>query len=435
MTVRHLWQKHPEGPFYYRRRVPKELVPAVGKTYIVEALRTRDKTLAAKRILMLTRRDDEQWFRMRSGLVPEGDREKAEDLLGSHGLAPIPFAEQWDKEINYDVFIERMERKVPGDEHPSDHLDSHELRALDILKGSETYTLADAKRVYLKKRDCLEVRPDNRKTRNMVDSAFDLVFDNLGDRDITKYRRRDVSEVIQIALAAGLKTTSVRRRLSVVRAAINDLVREYEVDDIQRNPFADFEIPKLGEDSDERSSLDAKQVQAIRTYIAEKDSDTANIIGMLLDTGARIAEVVGLWSDDVVLDADVPHIVLHKNPLRRLKTKASVRKLPLVGDALACAKRAMKASAGDQHLFSRYMSTGGVKNDAASAAVNKVLKRLECETAHWLRHTMRTRLRNADVPEPRAKEIQGWSRESIAEQYGEQTALRNLQADLLKTLS
>ncbi len=80
------------------------------------------------------------------------------------------------------------------------------------------------------------------------------------------------------------------------------------------------------------------------------------------------------------------------------------------------------------------MSESGVKNDAASAAVNKVMKRLDCEIAHWMRHTMRTRLRNADVPEPRAKEIQGWSRESVADQYGEQTALRNLKKDLLKTI-
>ena len=47
---------------------------------------------------------------------------------------------------------------------------------------------------------------------------------------------------------------------------------------------------------------------------------------------------------------------------------------------------------------------------------------------------MCTRLCSADVPQVRTQELQGWSRVSIADQYGEQTALRSLQVDLLNTL-
>ncbi len=433
VTVRYLWQKHPEGPYYYRRRVPKELAAGVGKTFIVQSLRTRDKVLAARRIAQLVRRDDEQWHRMRNGLVPETDREHAVALLESFQLEAVPFAEQeGSSELARDVFIEHLERKVPGGEHPVNHLKDHELRALSILNGKEQFTLSDAERVYLKGRDGLEVRPDNRKLRNTVDASFDLVIDIIGDRTLDKCRRKDVSEVIAVALTGKIKTATVKRRLGVVRAAVNELIREYELADV-RNPFGDFKIPKLGEDSEERGSLDAEQIKALREYVEGTDTDTANIIGLLLDTGARIAEIAGLRRDDVVLDAAIPHIVIHENPFRRLKTKSSKRKVPLVGGALSAAKRAYAKTEGD-FLFERYVADNRVKNDGASAAVNKVLKRLDSGTAHWLRHTMKTRLRNANVPEPRANEIQGWARQSVADQYGEQTALANLEQDLQRTL-
>ncbi len=182
------------------------------------------------------------------------------------------------------------------------------MRAISILKGDEQFTLSDAKRVYLKKRNGLEVRQDNRKLRNMADSAFDLVISYIGDREFKRYRRTDVTSVIQSALTAKLKTTTIKRRLGVVRAAVNDLIKEYELDDT-RNPFNDFDIPNLGEDATELSSLDTDQVKTLRGYVGATSTDTANIMGLLLDTGSRIAEVVGLWCDDIVLDAEIPHVV------------------------------------------------------------------------------------------------------------------------------
>ncbi len=67
---------------------------------------------------MLTRYDDELWFRMRSGLTPEGAREEAEELLARFDLEARPSEEQWDKDVNLDVFMGSLERKVPGDQHP-----------------------------------------------------------------------------------------------------------------------------------------------------------------------------------------------------------------------------------------------------------------------------------------------------------------------------
>jgi integrase len=400
----------------------------------VKALKTRDKVLAAKQITVLTRIDDDLWYRLRNGITPEGSLEEAQALLAQFDIEALPIHKQRDNEINIDHFMDTLARKAPNDEEPIDVLADHELRALAILNDRDQYTLTDAKRLYLKKRNGLVETTKNRKLRNTTDAAFAFVMDLLGDREIAKYKRVDVSKVVEAGLSKGLKTATLKRQLGIVRAAINDLIREFELHGMH-NPFKEFDIPNLLEDANERASLNSEQVTKLREYIASAEGSTSDIIGMLLDTGARLSDIIGLKVADVQLDAEIPHIIIHKNLFRRLKTKATMRKVPLVGSALLCAKRAV-GSASSLYLFDRYIDEAeeNIRNDGASATVNKALKRLGCLTCHSMRHTMRTRLRNADVPAIRAEEIQGWSRVSIADQYGEQTALRNLQKDLLNTL-
>ena len=66
--------------------------------------------------------------------------------------------------------------------------------------------------------------------------------------------------------------------------------------------------------------------------------------------------------------------------------------------------------------------------------LSQALKKLECPTVQSLRHTMRTRLRNADVPVPLVEEILGWNDSSMAAYYGEQTALDNMAGQMKKVL-
>lgn len=459
MTVRYSWQKHPNGPWYYRRNYPKDIIEyyeQIGKDLPkcrVVALRTKDKQKAAKLISAEVRKDDEEWARIRNGASPTNHLSEAEGLLLSYGIEPnraheyqpylfmedkveykrgkhIELSEQVVREsIAATVFVEDMEAKIGDSDYWEDKLGKHQITALELFKGTYKRHLTDAKHHYLYKRDAL----DDKKKVADVDRAFSLVLKHVGDKPLNEYRRLEVQEVIRHALASGLKTATVRKRLGTVRAAVNETIRDYELEGV-RNAFEGFEIPNNGKDAKERESHSDSQLERLRAYVRNTPGVTADIIGMLIDTGARLAEIGGLWTEDVHLDAPVPYILIHDTGDRSLKTKASRRKVPLVGDALACAQRAMAAVNDSKYLFPRYFRDGKFRNDAASATLSKVMKRLECYTPHHLRHTMRTRLRNADVAEPRAKEIQGWSRSSIADHYGEQTALANLQADLLKTL-
>ena len=58
----------------------------------------------------------------------------------------------------------------------------------------------------------------------------------------------------------------------------------------------------------------------------------------------RLGEAVGLSVEDIRLDDETPHINITPHPWRRLKTKGSERCVPLVGEALWAASRAIEGA-------------------------------------------------------------------------------------------
>ena len=88
----------------------------------------------------------------------------------------------------------------------------------------------------------------------------------------------------------------------------------------------------------------------------------------------RLSEAAGLAREDVLLDADISHVIIRQHPWKRLKTKGSERTLPLVGASLWAAERAVEASQHSPYLFTRYCNNKGCKANSASAALNKWMK-------------------------------------------------------------
>ncbi len=72
------------------------------------------------------------------------------------------------------------------------------------------------------------------------------------------------------------------------------------------------------------------------------------MVALISDTGMRLSEAAGLAREDIVLDADIPHVIIRLHPWRRLRTIGCERTLPLIGCYLWAAKRAVEAS---QHFF------------------------------------------------------------------------------------
>ena len=129
------------------------------------------------------------------------------------------------------------------------------------------------------------------------------------------------------------------------------------------------------------------------------DDDIRLLVALISDSGMRLSEAVGLLVDDIVLDADQPHINLTIHPHRRLNTDASERIIPLVGCSLWAAKR-IKENTCSRFCFPRYCSEANCNSNSASAAINKWIKTISGPNAviHGLRSGFRDRLRAVEAP-------------------------------------
>jgi integrase len=154
--------------------------------------------------------------------------------------------------------------------------------------------------------------------------------------------------------------------------------------------------------------------------------------------GKAGGEIVGLRREDVLLDAEVPHILIRPYEAlgRTLKTPGSERAVPLLGLSHWAAKQAMAASGGSDWLFPRYASDGDIRATHASNTVNKWIRGTLGikKTTHSARHSMRDLLRNSGCSEEIAKALLGHGSRSVADSYGAGFTLQRLKEALEKVI-
>ena len=150
------------------------------------------------------------------------------------------------------------------------------------------------------------------------------------------------------------------------------------------------------------------------------DDDIRWLVALISDSGMRLSEAVGLLVDDIVLDADQPHINLTIHPHRRLKTDASERVISLVGCSLWATKR-IKENTCSRFCFPRYCSEVHCNSNSASTAINKWLKTIAGPAAviHGLKPGFRDRLRAVEAPVDMIDQLGGWSLRTVGQGYGD----------------
>ena len=275
-----------------------------------------------------------------------------------------------------------------------------------------------------------ELKGLNKTTKAYDDVVRNIGYlvDNLGDHPPHDYSKVEINSFIRDRLRS-VKTTSVRRELNSICAVFNLVYEEHEIDHFHR--FRKLNIPNFGLDSEEREDFTSDQLNFLRDVVGGSDNKTEQIIGLLIDTGMRSSEAVGLASRDINLGR-IPHVVLHKNPMRRLKNRSSQRIIPLVGSSLSAAQC---LDLTEEWVFPRWLKKDRSK-DTANANVNNRIHRIlgpGSPTSHSFRHTLATRLRSVECPEYMRKELGGWA-SSVSESYGTPTDITNKAAYIKKSL-
>jgi integrase len=255
--------------------------------------------------------------------------------------------------------------------------------------------------------------------------AFTDLIELLGDRRPSEYRVWEVQKLITYMLdGRGLKTMSVKKRMGCIRSAFNNVTKLYELSTDKLHNFSGYDIQNLGDDAEDRLDFTPQQLTALRVAIEDDMDEIWGMIAVMMETGFRVSESCSLSMADVHgLDGDIPFLTLHKNPFRKLKTKSSIRFIPLTGLALEYVR-----SVKGKWLFPRHIDEAAkrVKNDNGSAAAKKRIQSVlgdDAPTSHSFRHTMATRLRDAECPKDKRDEMLGWS-SGVSDRYGSPADVR-----------
>jgi integrase len=293
-------------------------------------------------------------------------------------------------------------------------LERHTINLLRNPPASATklrpaFTLADAKRLYVSEH--LGADPDQR-ILTRVDRVIRLATQALGRDPVLADLTREDARTVRDHMQSRLKSTgqpvsasSVRRELNDLKAIINFAVTDGQLPGFH-NPFNRLQLAGDGRavtEGEKRDPLPPKVLREVRKRVIGRGSDELSIIWRLLEgTGTRLGEVTGLRLEDVVLEGPIgglfPHLKVAWHEERRVKTLASIRHVPLVGDALEAAKEALKLPRSGAMLFPTYGHERG--SDGASAALMKHVRQITDNpkhVVHSLRHNMKDRLILAEV--------------------------------------
>tara|TARA_R100000935_G_scaffold58887_1_gene99080 strand:- start:10445 stop:11854 length:1410 start_codon:yes stop_codon:yes gene_type:complete len=432
IMAKYIFQKSTSGPWYFRRRIPDDLrkhYPAKKNGYLIFSLQTKDASKAAQAANRQSLEQDALWAGLRDGSVSEGPElvKAANALLRSFGIKANQYAEYQKAGIEPEKFMEELryqaDAREPEDSTPSwgDDLPPLHRLAADMFYGrKEPVFLSSAVTEFQ------ELKGEDPKSkagalRRSVVSAFIVQF---GDLPIDQYTRETANSFVKILLKKGNKTATIKRRLNSIRPIFRQISRERELDD--KRIFEAVNIPNEGNDKVDRLPFSTAEMTLIQKACLEKDDDFRWIVGLLSDTGLRLAEAIGLKVQDVFLDATHPYVVIRPNEARRLKTKGSERNVPLVGVALWAVTRAITHASND-FIFPRYIDFSKEplenKSTHASNTLTKWLRTLQIvdsaqKSTHSFRHSLQDRLRDVQAPQELRNAIGGWTNKGIGEGYG-----------------
>lgn len=422
------------GSPYYQRRVPKDLQPRIGLQKIAISL-DPTKGSPITQVSRLAREHDELFKLLRADhsiVIPEKKR-SALLLLQGFGLSPgdgnIFLEVPYDPDVDFndqphlDGFYDYL-----TDKDRSGTLSEADKLAQKALKKPLPTLLSEVPAIYF------ENHPKGKDGffRKKQLLYWNKLMEFSGDMPVTGFNRELAKKFKKARQDAGIKSMSVQKDINVIRAMFEKAILEIPLN--MTNPFKDLRADQLGKDSEKREAFSTEELIEILQRCKTQDDDIRRIIALLIFTGARLGEIVGLRKKDCILNAEIPHIKITPYGNRTLKTKNSERPVPLMGKAIKALKDQLNDVDGEA-VFPRYCDGMGIekpKADSASAIINKWIATTTPKTAHSFRHTMRGLLRNADIPKDLSEEIGGWGTQSIGDSYGDSSSLKRKLAAIKK---
>ncbi|ETD90445.1 hypothetical protein U713_05385 [Rhodobacter capsulatus YW2] len=418
MVLKHI-ERTKAGSWQYRRRVPKEVASVITKREFKRKLGDSEKAALAAypRYHAEVEREIAEAKQRLSGSVAASsasasDREAYVEALRRRA----DMVERGATEEELELAADSLADSFPQEGYEPLGVPPVERHTINLLRlGPKRYpapaaTLDDAKRLYLRERaKSGETQEALARFEGQVERVVGHVRAALGSDPVLVDLTRDDARRVRDYMLGRIKDNgekispaSVGRDLNGLKAVINFAATELPLPATFQNPFNRLTLGTVrgrASDGEKRDPLPATVLRKVGERIkGHAKADLALIWRILEGTGCRLAEVTGLRVEDVATGGEFPHIKVTWHENRRLKTEASRRSVPLVGDALEAAREALTLPRQGNLLFPAYASERGA--DAASASLMKHLRTVTKDpkhVIHSLRHNMKDRLILAEV--------------------------------------
>ena len=355
--------------YYFSKQIPKDVREHYSRSRMVICLKTQSESLAIKSASSFISKLEEYWAHLR--------------------LTTINL--------------------------PASHLLRNPTQSQRVI--SDTIKLSEAMEQYCRLKGAGKADTFFSSTSRNINEVIRM----FGDLPIDQYSSQDAGKLRDRLLSRGLTTSSVKRIFSTIRAVFNLSINERGLN--YTNPFTRTFLPN--EEGRKRAPISLMEIKQVQDECFRIKDEKRLIIALISDTGMRLSEALGLSWDDVNIDHTYPHINLKPHPWRSLKTASSSRVVPLVGASYKAINLIKKQRDKSNILFKLYCNTGRCKSNSASATLNKWLKsRVSNGVVHSFRHSMRDRLRNADINPELIDELCGWSQQSVGQRYGNGYSLK-----------
>ncbi len=389
--------------WHYYRSVPKTYHDVDVRRLISFSLKTSDFAEAKLKAAQFSIQLDEEWKAAKArgvSLVSKDAVTKyqaAVEVQKSFGFMPRSCDEMLEIEL-----VERL-RVLLQEERPA----PEQKAVLGLIKAPEM-TLSDAfDRFWDYIRDeWRSVSRDQQRVkrnvylksiRNFEEAVGPVSFHDLDRKHAIAFRSWWVERVE----AKGLKPYTGNREINSLRRMITV---NLDIDGSSKtNPFTSIRLKEEAEVS--RIPLELTQIQTLikPESLPDLHPDFHLLFRLLVNTGMRPVEAIGLELEDVMLDHETPHVHVRKNSTRGLKTAHSERLLPLLGVSRLAAQDLVAMGGWGKRLG---------KNMYATSVTGKQLRATgivtdKRQSLYSLRHWFQDQLTKRDVIDRAQAQLMG----------------------------
>lgn len=421
--------------YQYVRRVPAECVQLDNRAPMIRtSLKTSDLAKAMALRDLHERADNEFWAALLVGTDADVAARRYRAAVARAAALGFTYRSAADYAAHEPAvtILDRVEKSLPlavGSQE--------DIAVLGLAVGSDqcisaafdTYTTDIA-------RDEIRFKSEAQKHTWRVRKlgSINLFISICGDKRMSEITRDDALKVHKALMArvapekgrATLTANMANRHLSNLRGLYRDWYN-YRGHHDAKNPFANLTFAEGAQKSRPSFSVEWIKGKLLAPgALGTMNDEARGILLAMVETGTRLSEIANLTPENIVLDADVPHINIapsdDPDDPREIKTKTSIRAVPLVGVSLAVMKKHKRG-------FPRYRD----KTNALSATINKFLKENElletdAHSVYSLRHSFEDRMKEARVDEELRRILMGHAIDRP--KYGNGGSLELKQAEL-----